>query len=140
MEENTNVNEHFKKSVEDILPANDERTPYQKLEEEIKREISNYEYFQQQGLQVNLFKHSEGGKDSTCIMCMKKDKVLYKRMFEGYTDELRYVAYFFFYRDIFNQGLMMMDRLAIEQTKLDKEKSIIEKVQDTKIIDINKKY
>lgn len=105
-----------------------EAVDYKTLEKEIATEIGNYEYFKAKGLNVNLFKHSESGKDSTMIKVMKGTKVLYVRTFEGYSDEIRYMCYFYLYRDIFNQGLMMMDKLSIEQEKLDKEKNIIETV------------
>ncbi len=132
-----NINEHAPK----IEPEMDERSPWRLVEDEFRAEIEGYEYFKSNGLDIKLFKHSENGNESTKIMLMKKTKVLYQRVFEGYSDEVRYNCMFFMYRDIFNQGLMLADKVSIEQEKLDKEKEIVNKVQSSGIVDsTGKKY
>lgn len=119
-----NINQLSKQ--ETVRPEDDERSVYRKLEDEFRNEIEGYEYFKNNGLSINMFKHSEAGKEYTKVTLMKKTKVLYQRTFEGYSDETRYQCMFFMYRDIFNNGLILCDKVSIEQEKLDKEKKIVD--------------
>lgn len=118
---------------------------YEQIEKEIHSEIISLEYFIATGLMVSLFKHSQDGKDSTCIKVTrppskerKKESILYVRYFDGYTPEIRYLAYFYLYKDLMNQGLMFMNQLSIEQDKLDEEKNVIEVVGANKNISNDK--
>lgn len=90
-------------------------------------ELRNLNYLKENNLVIQIM---ENKKEKKIVLNLrKKDKLLYTRMFEGDSEEVKYQLVYFFYMDILNQGLMMMDKLQIEQDKLDKEKGIVDKVQ-----------
>jgi hypothetical protein len=116
----TNKTEHVKQEHPEI--------DYVALKTEILNEINNYEVFKEKKMDLRIFKHSENGKDSTAIFLWEGTKILYKRYIEGNDAEIRYMALYFFYRDVFNNGLLLMSQMAIESEKVDQEKRIIEVV------------
>lgn len=92
-------------------------------------EIINLEEYKKRRMLLQVFKHSEGGKPSIAILLTNSKKTLYKRFMDGDSWEVRYTALFFFYNDLLNNGLILINQVAIEQDNFDKEKRIIEIAQ-----------
>ena len=134
METNKNQNEQTQISDEQFLDAMNK----------FKSEIEGLEYFVHNGLRIELFRHQEpGDKVSTIIKVVspasaksQKIRTLYIRKFEGYSAETQYYCMFFLFRDIQNQGLTMMHRLAIETELMDKE--LEKKVLKTEAVILDK--
>lgn len=90
------------------------------------KEITNLEEYKKRKMLLQVFRHSEGGKASIAILLTNSKKTLYKRFIEGDSWEVKYTALFFFYNDLLNNGLILVNQMAIEQDNFDKEKRTIE--------------
>lgn len=119
----------MKEEAQPIQPAQHSEEEFKAAYNMILNDITNLEEYKRRKMLLQVFKHSEGGKDSICVTLTNSKKTLYKRFMEGDSWEIRYNALFFFWMDILNNGLIMMNQLAIESEKLDNEKKIIEIVQ-----------